>query len=290
MLWLHLHVCQQLGLLHSQSKEARTLQFKVPYFLTRCKCYILCYITQLHLCSSGAINDSQKDLKAHIKGAWILNKLHNAFALLHCLRLSRAGAINDFQKDLQFRKLNAQKDVIEVKVVRGGNTCLVKNSDVVVGDLLVLDTGAAAVWHGLICDCFLCVLDTGAAAVLVCRIVRHNTVIGADMCGGGGGTNACLIKNSDVVVGDLLVLDTGAAAVWLQCGVHIIEAAQVMATCVTMGTAVHMQRNCLVGSCSARQCMLLLYAWRTPDSRRVATSKGGSVVRVRLLQLAAGRS
>jgi hypothetical protein len=35
--------------------------------------------------------------------------------------------------------------VIEVKVVRGGNTCLVKNSDVVVGDLLVLDTGAAAV-------------------------------------------------------------------------------------------------------------------------------------------------
>jgi hypothetical protein len=31
-----------------------------------------------------------------------------------------AGAGNDYQKDLQFRKLNAQKDVIEVKVFRGG--------------------------------------------------------------------------------------------------------------------------------------------------------------------------
>ena len=31
-----------------------------------------------------------------------------------------AGAGNDYQKDLQFRKLNAVKDVIEVKVVRGG--------------------------------------------------------------------------------------------------------------------------------------------------------------------------
>jgi len=35
----------------------------------------------------------------------------------HC-----AGALNDYQKDLQFRKLNAQKDVIEVKVVRDGKT------------------------------------------------------------------------------------------------------------------------------------------------------------------------
>ena len=30
------------------------------------------------------------------------------------------GAGNDYQKDLQFRKLNAQKDIIEIKVVRGG--------------------------------------------------------------------------------------------------------------------------------------------------------------------------
>jgi hypothetical protein len=33
-----------------------------------------------------------------------------------------AGAGNDYQKDLQFRKLNAQKDIIEVTVTRGGQT------------------------------------------------------------------------------------------------------------------------------------------------------------------------
>lgn len=55
-----------------------------------------------------------------------------------------AGALNDFQKDLQFRKLNAQKDVIDVKVVRSGKTCVIKNNEIVVGDILMLDTGARA--------------------------------------------------------------------------------------------------------------------------------------------------
>jgi Ca2+-transporting ATPase len=36
--------------------------------------------------------------------------------------LPAAGAGNDYQKDLQFRKLNAQKDIIEVTVTRGGQT------------------------------------------------------------------------------------------------------------------------------------------------------------------------
>lgn len=52
-----------------------------------------------------------------------------------------AGAINDYQKDLQFKKLNAQKDVIEVKVLRGGEEQLVGNEEIVVGDILLLDTG-----------------------------------------------------------------------------------------------------------------------------------------------------
>ena len=51
------------------------------------------------------------------------------------------GAGNDFQKDKQFRKLNAQKDMVEVTVVRGGSNKLVPNTDVVVGDVLVLATG-----------------------------------------------------------------------------------------------------------------------------------------------------
>jgi hypothetical protein len=65
---------------------------------------------------------------------------HAADATLCPLPLS-SGALNDYQKDLQFRKLNAQKDVIDVKAVRSGKTVLIKNNDIVVGDVLVLDTG-----------------------------------------------------------------------------------------------------------------------------------------------------
>lgn len=69
------------------------------------------------------------------------------------------GAVNDYQKDLKFRKLNAQKDVIEVKVIRGGNTLLVKNSDVVVGDLLLLDTGDKIIADGVVVQSFGLVVD-----------------------------------------------------------------------------------------------------------------------------------
>ena len=51
------------------------------------------------------------------------------------------GAGNDFQKDKQFRKLNAQKDIVEVTVVRGGSNKPIPNTGVVVGDVLVLTTG-----------------------------------------------------------------------------------------------------------------------------------------------------
>ena len=52
-----------------------------------------------------------------------------------------AGAVNDYQKDLQFKKLNAQKDIIEVKVLRNGEDQLIGNEEIVVGDVLLLDTG-----------------------------------------------------------------------------------------------------------------------------------------------------
>lgn len=54
---------------------------------------------------------------------------------------ARAGAGNDWHKDRQFRKLNQQKETFEVKVVRNGKEQLLTNHDVVVGDVLVLDTG-----------------------------------------------------------------------------------------------------------------------------------------------------
>ena len=52
-----------------------------------------------------------------------------------------SGAGNDYQKDLQFKKLNEQKDTIEVKVLRDGVNTVIINTELVVGDVLVLDTG-----------------------------------------------------------------------------------------------------------------------------------------------------
>lgn len=60
------------------------------------------------------------------------------------------GALNDYQKDQQFRKLNAQKEVFDVSVIRDGKETLVKNSDLVVGDVLVLNTGDRVTADGLL--------------------------------------------------------------------------------------------------------------------------------------------
>lgn len=73
--------------------------------------------------------------------------------------LTYVGAGNDYQKDKQFKKLNAQKDLVEVKVVRNGEELLVENIDVVVGDLLVLDTGDKIVADGILIKAFGLVID-----------------------------------------------------------------------------------------------------------------------------------
>ena len=52
------------------------------------------------------------------------------------------GAGNDYHKELQFRKLNAAKDVLNTKVVRGGQRLVVPSTELVVGDIVLLDTGA----------------------------------------------------------------------------------------------------------------------------------------------------
>jgi Ca2+-transporting ATPase len=64
------------------------------------------------------------------------------------LVVSLVGAGNDWHKDRQFQKLNAQKDVIEIKVIRAGQQVLVKNTELVVGDLMMLDTGDKVVADG----------------------------------------------------------------------------------------------------------------------------------------------
>ncbi len=55
--------------------------------------------------------------------------------------VSLVGAGNDWSKDRSFQKLNAQKDVIDIKVLRDGVECVVISTDVVVGDIVMVDTG-----------------------------------------------------------------------------------------------------------------------------------------------------
>ncbi|BDA43546.1 probable calcium-transporting ATPase 11, plasma membrane-t [Coccomyxa sp. Obi] len=66
---------------------------------------------------------------------------------------------NDYQKDLQFRKINSQKNSIEVAVVRGGKQAMVKNTDIVVGDIMLLNTGDKIVADGIVTDSHGLVID-----------------------------------------------------------------------------------------------------------------------------------
>ena len=55
------------------------------------------------------------------------------------LQALHAGAINDYQKELQLRQLNAAKDAVDVKVLRSGNETLIPCTEILVGDVLLLD-------------------------------------------------------------------------------------------------------------------------------------------------------
>ncbi|EIE19492.1 calcium-translocating P-type ATPase [Coccomyxa subellipsoidea C-169] len=66
---------------------------------------------------------------------------------------------NDYQKDLQFRKINSQKNSIEVAVVRGGTQTMAKNTDIVVGDIMLLNTGDKIIADGIVTDSHGLVID-----------------------------------------------------------------------------------------------------------------------------------
>eukprot|EP00124_Ichthyophonus_hoferi_P002703 Ihof_evm4s196 gene=Ihof_evmTU4s196 len=51
------------------------------------------------------------------------------------------AAINDFEKEKQFRRLNCKKDMKDVKVIRDGVQSQVQVTELVVGDVVVIDTG-----------------------------------------------------------------------------------------------------------------------------------------------------
>lgn len=67
------------------------------------------------------------------------------------------GAINDYQKELQFAKLNKKKDDRDVVVIRNGDEHLISIHDLLVGDVISLQTGdvvpADAVLISGSCEC-----------------------------------------------------------------------------------------------------------------------------------------
>ncbi len=62
--------------------------------------------------------------------------------LLACLLVGSITAGNNYSKELQFRGLQAKQDDCLVRTWRGGQVTEVRLNDVVVGDVVKLDTGA----------------------------------------------------------------------------------------------------------------------------------------------------
>jgi P-type Ca2+ transporter type 2C len=88
----------------------------------------------------GAAIKEERDNNAWVEGVaiWVA-----------VILVSMVGSVNDYQKELQFKKLNAEKDAIMVKVIRDGKEQLVPNTDIVVGDVMVLDTGDKVIADGV---------------------------------------------------------------------------------------------------------------------------------------------
>ena len=89
----------------------------------------------------GAAITEEREEKAYIDGIAIWGAV--------CIVIA-VGAGNDYHKELQFRKLNAAKDILQTKVVRGGVQMVVPSTELVVGDLVLLDTGRSSIRQSLI--------------------------------------------------------------------------------------------------------------------------------------------
>lgn len=64
--------------------------------------------------------------------------------------VSMVGATNNYQKEKQFRNINQQRDAIDVTVLRSGKEMTVPSYQIVVGDIMLVDTGDKLVADGLL--------------------------------------------------------------------------------------------------------------------------------------------
>ncbi|KAI8477413.1 MAG: hypothetical protein J3K34DRAFT_453016 [Monoraphidium minutum] len=110
---------------------------------------LLCAAALISTVLGSALPDQRKE------GEWI----EGIAIWVAVLIVIAVGAGNDYQKDLQFRKLNAQKDIIQIKVVRGGEVKITPNTDIVVGDVMILDTGDKIIADGVLVEGHSLVVD-----------------------------------------------------------------------------------------------------------------------------------
>jgi P-type E1-E2 ATPase len=71
------------------------------------------------------------------KTSWI----EGAAILLAVAIVGFVSAFNNWDKERKFRKLNKEANSQNVTVIRGGEAEQIKTEEVVVGDLIALDTG-----------------------------------------------------------------------------------------------------------------------------------------------------
>eukprot|EP00298_Acanthocystis_sp_HF-20_P016872 c21613_g1_i2.p1 GENE.c21613_g1_i2~~c21613_g1_i2.p1 ORF type:complete len:1012 (-),score=428.22 c21613_g1_i2:233-3268(-) len=62
------------------------------------------------------------------------------------------ASINDYQKERQFRDLNKKKNDIPIKVIRRGKRHQLSINEIMVGDLILLETGDSIPCDGVLCD------------------------------------------------------------------------------------------------------------------------------------------
>lgn len=124
--------------------------------------------------------------------------------LVAVLLVTIVQSFNDWSKDRQFRSLNKTKNNFNVKAVRGGEEIQINNYDVLVGDVIILDTGDQVPADGVYISGFDLRLDesgvTGES-----EPVKKNTDSDPFLFSG------CRVTDG---VGRMLVLATGMNSEW----------------------------------------------------------------------------
>jgi P-type Ca2+ transporter type 2C len=93
--------------------------------------WILCFSATIAT-TFGLVFEEQRENKEWVEGVaiWIT-----------VLVIVSIGTYNDYKQELAFHKLNSKNDEYLVKVIRDGEEQQISNKDIVVGDLIVLESG-----------------------------------------------------------------------------------------------------------------------------------------------------